>query len=434
VFKKILLLVVLAAFAAVATEALSQNQASPSAPATSKTPPAPEKSLPPNTASPFKAGDTPAAVKAQPAAFPVPSTRSEAKTPEAPAPASKDASTSKTFPTTSAYVTSSPGALSGRKELVVERALVTLIHDNKVPASEAGMLTEVPVEEGHSVEEGALVAQIDIRSTVARQRIAEQEHYAALAQAENDAEIEVAEKAIEVSKADLDANEEIRRVNKNAVSASEHRKYIFQYEKSLAQKKQAINEKKIAGMTAQAKKAQYDAASIELDLRQARAPFKGQVVEVMKKPGDWVTAGEPIMHIVGLDRVKVKGFVLVSGPNGASHDEVIGKPVTITVHSAGDKKHTVKGIIGFASPVIEGVGTSRQFRIWAEVDNEKAIDPVTKVETWKIQPGSMASMTIDLTAPKPAALAPAKGKGQVNAYKPVTGEGNSDTKKAPRVR
>ena len=56
---------------------------------------------------------------------------------------------------------------------------------------------------------------------------------------------------------------------------------------------------------------------IELDLRQIRAPFKGEVVEMMKKVGDWVTVGEPIMHIVGLDKVRVKGFVFVSGPEGA---------------------------------------------------------------------------------------------------------------------
>jgi len=35
--------------------------------------------------------------------------------------------------------------------------------------------------------------------------------------------------------------------------------------------------------------------------------------------------------------------------------------VTITVEAAGGKKASVKGTIGFASPVIEGVGTSRQF-------------------------------------------------------------------------
>jgi multidrug resistance efflux pump len=300
---------------------------------------------------------------------------------------------------------------------------VTLKDDNKLPASEAGMLIDVPVEEGQSVEKDEIVAQIDSRSTLAKQNIAKAEWEAAKAQAANNAEIEVAESAIEVSKADLDANDEIRKTNPRAVSAAEARKYKFQYDKSIAQKKQAVNEKDIAGLTANAKKAQHDAASIEIDLRQARSPFRGQVVEILKKKGDWVTAGEPIMHIVGLDQVRVKGFVLVSGPNGASQDDVIGKPVTITVDAAGDKKQTVKGIVRFASPVIEGVGASRQFRIWADVDNEKTVDPVTGQESWKIQPGSRATMTIDLMPPKPLSKSePVKGKGKVDAYKPVTPE------------
>ena len=115
------------------------------------------------------------------------------------------------------------------------------------------------------------------------------------------------------------------------------------------------------------------------------------------------------------DKVRVRGYVLVGGPEGASHDEVLGKPVTITVDSPGGKKHTVKGIIGFASPVIEGFGSDRQFRIWAEVDNEKSVDPITGLEHWKIQPGSMATMNIDLR-PTRAVL------------KPVTSAEKSDSK------
>ena len=51
---------------------------------------------------------------------------------------------------------------------------------------------------------------------------------------------------------------------------------------------------------------------------------------------------------------------------------------------------------------------------------------MTKQEIWKIQPGSMATMTIDLSPPKPAVPAraePAKGdKGKVQSFKPVTGD------------
>src|SRR5207249_11506091 len=102
-----------------------------------------------------------------------------------------------------------------------------------------------------------------------------------------------------------------------------------------------------------AKHAQYEAATVELDLRQIRAPFKGEVVEVMKHPGDWVTVGEPIMHIVGLDKVLVKGFVLASGAEGALPADVFGKDVSITVEGAGGKKASVKGTIGVASSVSE---------------------------------------------------------------------------------
>jgi multidrug efflux pump subunit AcrA (membrane-fusion protein) len=388
--RKILVLVLLAAFIAIATDAMSQSPASPG-----------KSDVP---------GKDTTGKETSP---------SKETTPGKNTSTSKDASSSKTIPTSTVV----PGSLSTPKTLVVERALVTLIDDNKVPATEAGMLMEVPVKEGSSVEKSDLVAQIDSRSTMAKQKIAEGEFQAAKAQSENDAEIEVADAAILVSKEEWEQSKRIRESTPQAVPESQIRKDYFNYQKSLAQKKQAVSEKHIAGLTANAKHAQYEAATIELDLRQIRSPFKGEVVEIMKHPGDWVTVGEPIMHVVGLDKVLVKGFVFASGENGASPGDVFGKDVTITVEGAGGKKASVKGTIGFASPVIEGVGTSRQFRVWAEVDNEKTIDPVTKQVMWKLQPGSVATMTIDLSPPK------AQPAAKTQTYKPVTGE-KSEPKKS----
>jgi multidrug efflux pump subunit AcrA (membrane-fusion protein) len=407
VTKKILLIVMLAAFAAVATEALSQSPGG-------STPTAPGANAPaPNKAAPPAAEKTPASTKNIP---------SSSKSPSSGKDASKDASSTKTVPTS----TVTPGNLSAPKAVVVERAVVTLINDNKVPATEAGMiLGPLPVEEGSSVEKDGLVAQIDNRSTLAKQKIAEAEYMGAKAQSENVAEVEVAEAAIKVSEEEYQMNLDIQKKNPAAVSASQVRKDKFNLEKAGAQKKQALSEQHIAGLTANAKYAQYEAASIELDLRQIKSPFKGEVVEIMKRPGDWVTAGEPIMHIVGLDKVRVKGFVFASGENVASQADVYGKDVTIEVDAAGGKKATVKGKIGFASPVLVGVGTTRQFAVWAEVDNETTTDPVTKQVTWKLQPGSVAKMTIDLSAPK---VQPTSTRTQT--YRPVTGDEKSETKKS----
>jgi multidrug efflux pump subunit AcrA (membrane-fusion protein) len=432
--RKILSLIFLAAFAAVATEALSQSPggATPSGPAFSG--PTSNKTTPPVTTTPGKsdvaAPSAPAGKEQTPEKSP-PVTKDAAKdakdaSKETPSSKStttaKDAASSKTVPTST---TVAPGSPSAPKSLVLERALVTLIDDNKVPATEAGMLMEVPVKEGHTVNKDDLLAQIDSRSSLAKQRIAYAEEQAANAQAANDAEVEVAEAAILVSKEEWEQSKRIRESTPQAVPESQLRKDFFNYQKALAQKKQAVSEKHIAGLTATAKHAQFEAATVEIDLRQIRAPFKGEVVEIMKKAGDWVTAGEAIMHVVGLDKVRVKGYVPASGENGASPVDVMGKDVKITVEGAGGKKASVNGKIGFASPVIEGVGSSRQFRVWAEVDNEKITDPVTKQESWKLQPGSVATMTIDLSPPKPQSAA-------TKTFKPVTGDEKSESKKSKR--
>ncbi len=447
--KKIFLLFMLVAAAAIAAEAIGQAPVAPAGTAPTLNPPgtATPGSVAPSNVSPRATPAPDSSVPAPPVSsksipvFPTMPSRVDtskvdaSKTPASgkveaepaakDAPAGKDAPASKTFDTSSA---APPGSTSGgpRTNITLDRCLVTLIHDVRVPATEPGMLVKINVKEGHSVEKNALLSEIDSRSTLAKQQIAMAELNAALATAENNAELEVAEAAIQVSLAEFEQSKSIREKNPRAVSDSQLRKDQFGYEKSLAQKKQAINEKKIAGLTANAKQAQYEAASIELDLRQIHAPFKGEVVEVMKHEGDWVTVGEPILHIVGLEKVRVKGFVFVSGPNGASPEEIIGKDVTITVDAAGGKRRTVKGKIGFASPIIEGVGTSRQFRIWSEVDNKKTIDQVTKQEIWELQPGSVATMEINLASTKPAPSsttdASKTNKGKVEAFRPVTNE------------
>src|SRR3954468_11001227 len=188
VTKKIILLVLLVASAAIAAEAFSQG--TPGSSASDKSGPSAEKK--PADVSPAPSRNVPPAIFS-PSKSDVPAPSKDKK--------DKDTSPRRTFPTSSVSPTSSAAAAANRNELVIPGALVTLKDDNKLPASEAGMLIDVPVEEGQSVEKDEIVAQIDSRSTLAKQNIAKAEWEAAKAQAANNAEIEVAESAIEVSKA-----------------------------------------------------------------------------------------------------------------------------------------------------------------------------------------------------------------------------------------
>jgi multidrug resistance efflux pump len=301
----------------------------------------------------------------------------------------------------------SPSGSVAKRTIEVEQASVTLIDNVKVPAQEAGRLMKVNVRGGEAIDGGYVLAEIDNRDTMAKQKIAAAEIDIANAQAQSRAELEVAEKAVDVAKSEYEMSQEINKKSPGAVSVTELRKYLFQHERALAQVKVANDDLVVAGLTVKMKEAQLEATDNELARRQITAPFQGEVNEVYRQVGEWVQPGDPIAHIVRFDRLRIKGMVFA---NVASPVDVIGKPVEIIITTAGDKEKVVKGKIDFASSVIDGTGNYSSFKVWAEVENEKYVDPVTKKEAWTIQPGSMARMVIDLAPPavKPVKAEPAK--------------------------
>ena len=74
-------------------------------------------------------------------------------------------------------------APSAKRTIEVREALVTMLEDVQVPATEMGMLTAIHIKEGQQVDEETLLADIDNRESIARQLIAQGELEAAQAQA-----------------------------------------------------------------------------------------------------------------------------------------------------------------------------------------------------------------------------------------------------------
>jgi multidrug efflux pump subunit AcrA (membrane-fusion protein) len=296
-------------------------------------------------------------------------------------------------PAGSPVSSSQPGARRG--EVFVPHGLVTVIDDIKVPAQDAGALTKLYVRGGELVKAAVILGEIDNRETLAKQRIAQGELDAAKAQADSTAEIEAAEKGRDVALTEYEQQKDIRARQPGAVSILELNRARFQWERSLAQISVANTEHRVAGLTAVMKQAQLDATAVELDRKRIQSPIQGQVVEVYKHEGEWVQPGDPVLRLVRLDKVRVEGFVYAAE---ASRNELEGKPVQVVVYLPGDKQVTVNGRVDYASPIIEGSGRNRQYRIWAEVENQ-FVDG-----HFLIQPGSSAELRIDLTAAKlPAA-------------------------------
>jgi hypothetical protein len=80
--------------------------------------------------------------------------------------------------------------------------------------------------------------------------------------------------------------------------------------------------------------------------------------------------------------LRIEGFVHSSqyDPN-----EIVGRPVTVTVELARGRRVVVEGKVVYASPLVEAGG---DYRVWAEVKNRKVGGQ------WQLRPGLDASMLI----------------------------------------
>lgn len=286
-----------------------------------------------------------------------------------------------------------------KNEIEILHALVSSTDPIKLPAREAGSIMELAVKRGYEVKIGDIVGQIDESDAVTKKEIAERERDAAKAKSDSPHELKAAKEGEAVAKENYDANVALNAGGLKAVSLFDLRRSLFEWQRAKAQIGVAETEQTVARYTQHAKQAQIGAAENEIRRRKLTSPIDGVVIQVFKHVGDWAQPGDAVMEIIRMNKVEVDGWVL---SEEASPAQVFGKPVTIYVDLPGpsnkDKPHVVKGHITFASQVMQGSGSNRQFRVSTEVDNEQ-VDGF-----WVIQPGSEARMVIDLdgqAAPRP---------------------------------
>ena len=125
------------------------------------------------------------------------------------------------------------------------------------------------------------------------------------------------------------------------------------------------------------------AAQDGIERRRITAPIDGIVEEVFRHKGEWVQAGDPVMRLMRMDRLRVQGFLNARefGP------EIIGnRPVRVDVELSGGRRETFRGRIVFVSARIQAGG---QYRVWAEVENRQS------ASQWVLRPGMAATMTIE---------------------------------------
>jgi multidrug resistance efflux pump len=269
----------------------------------------------------------------------------------------------------------------------VENCVVQSINPVDVPAEEAGRLVSVEVREGTDVKAGDLLGKIDDRRSVFEHRVASAERDAAAKEASSDVAVKVAEKAALVAKYDYETGVVANSTGLQAVAKTEILRRRFEHERALLSAEKARLDIEVAKYTAEAKAAAAELAAHNIERRQLVSQITGRVEEIVRRPGNWVMAGDTVLRVLPLDRLFLKGTLETKDFH---QSDVRGKSVVVEAVFPGERLEKFHGSVQHASSQVD-LGT---FEVLVEVENRVAGND------WLLYPGMNATMIIDL---RPAA-------------------------------
>lgn len=291
----------------------------------------------------------------------------------------------------------------GQQDPVVEGEL-KFVDDVQIPASEAGVITQLAVKEGSLVTEGDVMARIDDREFQSQLKIAEQQARSAKAKFLDEVEEKYARAAADAAEAEV---QELTEVNSgkigNVVTQSEVRRADLEWTRAKLQIEKALKDRELARYDFHTRIAEYEAAKQALDRLNIRAPFSGEVVRLKRRQSEWVNPGDAVLQLVRYDVLKVEGHVgFAPDPERGATDrefydprDVDGCEVTVEVVTGRNQTQRAKGRITWVNQAVQYQG-DYVFPVQAEIPN-------TKVDgRWVFMPGQLATMTIHLATRNPS--------------------------------
>ncbi len=269
----------------------------------------------------------------------------------------------------------------------LENCTVNFIDDILLPAQESGVIKLLEVKEGEYVPAGTKVCQIDDELYLSLLDQAKLRYEMATEAADDSTAIEAAEKKYKV--ASIEAKKTSDLADKGSKSESDRLMAVYTKEIASLERVKAVNDKEKAELEKRLEAARYMEVETHIRRHVLQSDFDAYVIKILKKPQEYVQQGEEVMRIARMDRLWVQGTVDIANLNP---DEVLNRPVTVTVARARGEQTTFEGKITRVG--LERQGLTR-YMVKAEVNNR----PIGK--HWVLQPLSTVQMRIHLDRESP---------------------------------
>ncbi len=256
-----------------------------------------------------------------------------------------------------------PSSVNGK--LIVENAQVFFYEESFQAAQAEGIIKRLLVDDGSMIKAGELMIEIDQRLAEKEVAVSVQELEAAKLKANDDSNLQFSKSALEVAAMEVKISKEMQ--EKGAEGYMEGEKKRLEFKKAGYQVDVSTIEKKRDAADVGVKTAKLEAAKIQIELRKITAQWTGMVSEIDKRQGDWVRAGEKILRLTSMEKLRIKGYAEVFD----SPHLLLNAPARVTIEYAKDKPETVDGSVSYVAP--RAVSPNR-YQIYVDLPNRLTPD------------------------------------------------------------
>ena len=185
-----------------------------------------------------------------------------------------------------------------------DSVLIQLIDQVEVPSRAAGVLSASHVVEGQVVEKGKLLAQIDDAEARLIGQRAKIELRIARENATDDVAVRSAGKAGAFARSEHERLKRAASELAGSVLKSELEEAALRCEQARLDLERAQRDLHLTTLTTELKENELLMSTHNFQLCKVEAPLGGVVVEVLRRPGEWVQAGDRVVRIVRMDRLR----------------------------------------------------------------------------------------------------------------------------------
>lgn len=249
------------------------------------------------------------------------------------------------------------------ERFAANNVVLKISEERNIPCRTPGIIQSSNIREGSMLKLDEVIINLDARKAELEVTRLRKELAKTAKEASTRVELEFQKKSIEVAKAELKRAQDSNERLPGSVAQSEIDQLALVVEKAEAEHEKIEFQIKLKEMAVEVRKVELSIGEEKLADHQIKSPLVGMVVEIFKRPGEWVEMSDPVCRMIRLDKLRAE----VKVPAEIALDNLVGSPAMFQPDLPALQTQQFSAKVIFVER--EANPVSREMRAWVEIEN-----------------------------------------------------------------